>query len=252
MNLDQHPTYPNPTIVEAVCEICFQLDTESRWDVKRSGDLLPSLEPLFTDFEISARPKLDVQQTADGGISHTILPDNLAYQFKDEEGSRRLQLSNASFVYNVVGAYPGWPDVLAEVLNYWKIVSGAIGAEAVSKVGLRYINKISTSVEKPTISDWLISNDFLAPALVESKGGFLLRQETKPTEEDKCILTIGMGPADPEDGCSSIVFDIDRIVSAEIKLDDIQSVLESLHVDVSKIFEQSKSENLDLLLKQET
>ena len=47
----EHPTYPNPTIQEAVCEIHFRLPDGVEWKPALLGELFKHIQPDFPELE---------------------------------------------------------------------------------------------------------------------------------------------------------------------------------------------------------
>ena len=50
MTNSNHPNYPNPIILEAICEIAFELPTNSVWNIEWFGEFYKHLQSDFPIF----------------------------------------------------------------------------------------------------------------------------------------------------------------------------------------------------------
>ena len=168
------------------------------------------------------------------------------FRFATSAGDKFVQISDTSFVYQSIAAYPGWDTVKAAILDLWVRMLPVIKADLVTKVGLRYINRIAKDEKHPHIADWLSASAYIPPVLLESRRHFLSRVEASPGDNDLLLITVAdQEPADTPHG--AIIFDIDRICSAAIAVDQnvVGDVLERLHEEVWDVFWTSKAPALE-------
>ena len=245
MNSTPHPRFPNPTIAQATCEIGFNRNLQ----VKLSSAQLYKL--VATDFpEIQAVGGMALQILIGSGSQPAQMPPPgvpaPTFRFATSAGDQFVQISDTSFVYQSTAAYPGWDVVKATILDLWVRMLPVIEPDGVTKVGLRYINRIAKDEQHPHIRDWLSASAYIPPVLLESRRHFLSRVEASPADNDLLLITVAdQEPADSLHG--AIIFDIDRICSDTIPVDPnvVGDVLERLHEAVWDVFWTSRTPALE-------
>jgi uncharacterized protein (TIGR04255 family) len=103
---NEHPTYPNPIIQEAVCEIHFRLPDGVAWKSSLFGELFKRAQPEFPELEPVAQMGLQVQLEP-SGVGHTLLPMQHQIRYKHASRNLLLQLSEHTLAVNVMPKYPG-------------------------------------------------------------------------------------------------------------------------------------------------
>lgn len=89
----EHPTYPHPTIAEAVCDIHFRLPETKEWKPSFPGELFKHIQDEYPEME----PVVEMGLQFDFGSSGTgtkILPQSQIVRFKHKTRPLILQLSN--------------------------------------------------------------------------------------------------------------------------------------------------------------
>ena len=244
LNETPHPRFPNPTIAQATCEIGFNRNLQ----VKLSSAELYKL--VAADFpEIQAVGGMAFQIVIESGpLPAQVPPPGVpapTFRFATSAGDRFVQISDSGFVYQTTAAYPGWDSVKASILDLWAKMLPVIKPDSVTKVGLRYINRIVKDEQHPHIQDWLSASEYIPPVLLKSRRHFLQRVEVSRNNDLLLITVAHQELAETPRG--AIIFDIDRICSDEIAVDQkvIGDVLERLHEEVWDVFWTSKTPALE-------
>src|SRR5262245_19133337 len=86
---------------------------------------------------------------------------------------------------------------------------------AITRIGLRYINRIERKSAEDHPGDWLRANEYMAPVVLRSAPAFLSRVEAHLDTENRIIVTLGDQPPAETGGYDAIIFDIDRIIERE-------------------------------------
>jgi uncharacterized protein (TIGR04255 family) len=137
-----------------------------------------------------------------------------------------------------------------EVIGIWERARPVLAPATISRVGLRYINRIDREMPSETAGEWLRATRFIPEAVLTSQPGFLLRLEVRNDRENRVIITIGEvhGPESQRHG--SIVFDVDRIVEHAFDpvADTLEDQMNRLHEDLWDVFSSAKTERLERLL----
>jgi|SRR5882672_10258298 len=217
---EPHPRFPSPTIAEAVCEISFSRDLQVKLSTaelyKLIGTEFPEMQPVNP---------VAVQILFGDGRQIQPQPQPLprlvpAFRFATPVGDRSVQISDVSFVYQTTAPYPGWSTIKATILGLWGTVRPAIQPGAVTKIGLRYVNRIAKDETHPHLSDWIRASDHIPAALTRSRKHFLARVESSPGDDDQLLVTLANQLPVETAPLGSIILDIDRVrTSRPIQLD---------------------------------
>ena len=240
---DPHPTYPNPIIQEALCEIQFRQPDGSNWDPACLSQFYKEIQSDYPTFEPILQMALVLQEGPQGfqGI-HPAAPQQ-KMRYKHSNGTRILQLGDGIFTVNLLPPYPGWKEMSGIILEAWSKVLAVINIKEISRIGLRYINRINkeNADEKPLA--WLEPSDYIAKSVLSSFPGFLSRSETCIENDRKVVVTF----ADMDEPEESYVLDIDCIATKIMGSDSsaIGAEIEHLHQIEWDVFSASKTERLD-------
>ncbi|MGH6938063.1 TIGR04255 family protein [Hypericibacter sp.] len=245
-----HPKFPNPTILEAACEFTFVRDPEPRWS---SGELYKALGGEFPEIQPIGNMAL---QIVIGTVAPPTPPRPLgvpapAFRFASQAGDRTIQISDTNFICTVSGVYPGWDTLKASILKNWETILPIILPREISKIGLRYINRIKKEAERPKLADWLRPTADLPATLLSSEGHFLARIESTPDSNSLKLVTLANQEPTEDSPNGAIIFDIDRIYNGSTVTDAavIDSILETLHDDIWDAFWGARTEALEHKLK---
>jgi uncharacterized protein (TIGR04255 family) len=245
-----HPSDPNPTIAEALCEIHFRQPPGKVWPPTAFGDFFKRIQREYP--EMQPVVDLGVQFEAGSlGVGQTLLPPRPRMRYKHATRPLLLQLVENVFTLNVLAPYPGWGVMRREVLRVWQQLKRVLEPSVITRIGLRYINRIDRQAKDEPAGAWLVAGDYIAPAVLRSAPGFLSRVETRPAMDNRLIITLGDAAPEGESLYGAIIFDIDRIAEQELppEREDVARQIDRLHRHVREVFDSSKSTKLDQLLK---
>jgi uncharacterized protein (TIGR04255 family) len=250
---DPHPKYPNPTIVEAICEIAFVSTSQERLSSRALyalvGDEFPEMQPIANMLQIVVQPGLVFPS-----VPAPQQPQNAAtgFRFGTATNDRFVQVSQNNFVYQIVGGpYEGWDAFKAKLTDLWSTVSGVLKAEQIVKIGMRYVNRIALTDTHPHLSDWLQKSDDLPEALIASRAHFLARIESTPSVDSLKLVTLANQIADSASPRGAILLDIDCLSNEahEASNELISKKLEILHDNICAVFSSAKTGVLEAKLK---
>jgi uncharacterized protein (TIGR04255 family) len=248
----QHPTYPNPTIQEALCEIHFRLPDQVEWKPTLFGEIFKHIQPEFPEFEPLTQVGFRMQ-VRPSGMEQQFLPPQPRMRYKHATRNLLLQLSPNILTVNVLPQYAGWVQMSQDILQGWTKVSEVIEPASITRIGLRYINRIDRTQPTETSSHWLASSDYLPKSVLSSLPGFLSRVETRMNEHYRLIVTLGEMSQPVVLEVGAIVFDIDCIVEKEMSItaQAITAEINGLHDTAWRIFSDSMTPRLAQLLQKE-
>ncbi len=250
MESAQHPSYPNPIIAEAVCEVQFELSEDNPWKASLFGEFYKNVQGEYPEMEPLQGVGVQLE-VGPQGLGQRLMPPRQRMRFKHAESPLLLQLDETSFIVNVLAPYPGWNTVVRHIVDAWGHAVQVLAPSAITRVGLRYINLIERNSSKDRPGDWIRPNDYVAAGVLNSEPTFLSRAEVSSSEHDTTIVTLGFQPPESSDGYGAIIFDIDRVVQRYLAANknDLARELHRLHEDVWQVFASAKSEKLEALLQ---
>ena len=244
-----HPTYPNPTLVEALCEVHLRLGPERPWRPTTASELYKRIQDRYPTFEPINELGVQISFGSQGVIPQVAAP-RTRMKFTHRDRPVLLQLSEQVLTLNVLKPYPGWAVMREELLKIWPPVLQVLEPIAVRRIGLRYINRIEKTSNDEKAGAWLKSTDYIPRSILLSVSGSALRVECRVNSEDHVILTLVDQPPQRSEDRGTLIFDIDRIRESEMEPTEasILDVIEQLHNDVWKIFAKAKTRRLEQLL----
>lgn len=245
--IQPHPSYPNPTIAEAVCELHFALPEGTSWKASLAGELFKRIHNEFPEMEpvmdLGVRFELSPQR-----IGHSMLPARQRTKFTHKSQQLLLQLGPRIFTVNVLPKYPGWSKMRSEVIKWWEEATKVLKPTKITRIGLRYINRIDNLGKSETPGDWFRASAFVPAGILRSRGAFLSRIESEIDAENRVVVTMAEVKQDDERG---IVFDIDRIIQKQVSLSKktLAASIDSLHEEVWNVFQAAQTDRLITHLK---
>jgi uncharacterized protein (TIGR04255 family) len=246
----EHPSYPNPTIVEALCEVHFVLSSEQPWKPSLPGEFFKRIQKDYPEME--PVHNLAVQfEVGPHGLGQRVLPARPRIRFTHKTGKFLIQLAESVLTVNALAPYPGWASMQPYVLQAWTQAATVLQPTGITRVGLRYINRIPRASVEDRVENWLRANDYIPAAVLRSDPGFLSRVEIQQDAQNSVIVTLADQPLATEGNLGAILFDIDRIVARPLPPHKVglKKMMDALHDDVWSIFESAKGSGLDRFLK---
>lgn len=248
MKTEKHISYPNPAIIEAICEFHFvyQEDAQNNWDGKWYGRLHSK---LGEDYEME--PKIAkgviVQTTNDAKATlyENLIPINqMLYKHKTKD--QLIQLAPWILTVNEIGHYSGWKTFLEHIEYALKALFSTIDPIQVRRIGMRYINRIPKTSHAETVGDWINNNDLLPKCLLTQQKNFFFRCEIPQTDDIRMIVTVTEEQINEE--IKPIIFDIDTLMIKDNG--NINNSLTLLHNIIRNVFDHSLTEKFENFLKQ--
>ena len=195
--------YNSPPIEEAVCELRFNA---SGWDITWPGQLFS-----LTKDEYSGKPRSQQQSIVaiEPGTGLTVKPEMLKTQLVSADGKRLLAIAPGTFSVHELRPYSGWDlyrdRILSSVQNLLKVANEI----AISRIGLRYINRIPITGESAELGEFFTCLPNKTGNLPEAVVSFFARVDFAYPQDDSIVrVTFASG-----DGSAELVvmLDIDAI-----------------------------------------
>jgi uncharacterized protein (TIGR04255 family) len=119
-HVNDHPSFPKPTIAEVTCEIAFVRSSNERLTTRSLyamfGEDFPGVQPILGNMNLQiyvGPPGVvppAVQASPPGAVA--------GFRLGTAANKEFVQVSGSNFVYQLVGGiYPGWPALKQKLLE---------------------------------------------------------------------------------------------------------------------------------------
>lgn len=243
---DPHPSFPNPVIAEALCELHVRGDDRrDAWPTDLVGAFHRAIQPDYARMETLSDLDLEVS-SAEPGRNQRILVPRTRFRFHHAERPFAVHLAPGIVSVNALAPYPGWASFRSEILAISARAVEVIHPSSVARIGLRYINRIPNTSSADTPSNWLRPTGFLPNEALLQASGYSARVEVDTDAATRTIVSLQHRPPDATVISGAVLFDIDRIVEKEISTDPpkIGAEVDSLHEDVARVFADATTDRL--------
>lgn len=247
----EHPTYPNPTVVEAVCQIDFDVPADSGWQIGRPAEFLKLISADYPNMEAIPLPGITISVGQTGFVPR-IVKNSSALKLSADSRVRYMVVGDSNFAFGHVAPYSGWTAFRANFLDGWTKFVEVAKISRISRASLRYVNLIPRTKGHPLVSDWLEATETVPQNLIRSQSDpFTLRLESWVGRTTLLIVTVGTVATPNADQVPPILLDIQRTSTAgsDAKPDELFRQIDSLHDDVWNEFASLKTARLDAHLE---
>ena len=207
MEEETHPHLERAPITEALLDLAFEADASleaTEAFAKSVVGSYPDAAPVQT---IEAFFSVTPGQAgmAGGGQSNSI--GRICW---NAEKTRAVQARVNGFTVNHVKRYDSWAVLRGEARPLWEQYAALIKPKSVSRVALRYINRLRLpSVGR--LGDYMLTYPQLGPSLPRSVGTFLMRVELQFTDTRMAIVTQTVAPLESGVDERDLILDIDAV-----------------------------------------
>ena len=153
------------------------------------------------------------------------------FMYLDESEKQIAQVRIDGFTFSRVHPYESWEDLRDEARRLWHRYTEIAQPESVTRIAVRYINRLEFEEDPVTLGKWLKLN-MVTPLELGPMADFLLRMVVQHPDEPSYVGTVTQGTAQPtiKGRANAIVLDIDCWTSrtCDPAGDDIWRILEDL------------------------
>ena len=241
-------SYRKPPVVEALCEIHF---ADSTWD-----DTIPGAFYERIKHEFPRKQQREIQQaqitlgegTASAGVQ--MLPPWI--QFVSHSGNKMVQVAENLLVVNQLRPYRHFDEWERAVYKALKEYKSAASPQRVSRIGIRYINRIEIPGTRVSMEDYFTIYPQLPASLGNTHRSFLVRVEVPQADQGHTVL-ITFGTSEPPQATGDkLLFMLDLYDIAELNMrpdeSELRAQIRQAHDNVVRAFEDSITNRLRDLL----
>lgn len=237
--------YKNPPILEAVCEIHFEIEMPlSPEEVVRMGPVWKQAYPnqqIVEEKNIEFQLNLESANVQSRDIGKKLLA-------RSEDGTRIAQHSAQYLAVNQLKPYQGWSESFrADILERLAESVELFKFERIRAVNLRYIDRLDFP-QRPIIwADWLAVG-LPIPSSIPATGGHFQSHYQQELEPGIGVLTnlVTLPQENTEE--TSILFDTIVSWQGSASVSECETILEKVHAPHPELFDQMLTEKTKELL----
>lgn len=235
--------YRKPPIEEAVCDLQFAPGTE--WDPTMPGRIYEKLKETYNE---KPRQQQVVEAQLQGPSAEGSPSVSLQHRFGKTRvqllakgGTRIVGVGADQLSVHMLRPYTEWEDFRPRITEALLAYREVAEPEGISRVGLRYINRISLEGSSPDLAKYFRFPPHLPEVEPSTRMlAFFDRKEAEFLDKPiRIVVTFAdMEPRSPDN--SAYLLDIDIIwitTDSLIALDKIETVLEDMKVRHRQVFE---------------
>lgn len=237
--MPEWPRFPKAPIAEALLDIQAKLSPDV--DLARLATFQEAIRDRYptrrersswqAGFEIKAGGSVEIAPSEGR-------PDGCL--FSSTDGRQIVQVRLDGFTFNRLKPYDKWEPFRDEARQHWERYIALTNPSAVSRVALRYINRLELPIPVRDFNEYVLTSPEIAPGLPQGLSGVFMRLEV-PYEAFNCtaIITETMEP--PQGDILPFIFDVDvyRIGAFETRGEDVWNAFEQLRNAKNEIFFKS-------------
>jgi len=215
--MPEWPRFGNAPISEAILDIrvtlppyvevqrlaSFQNPIRARYPLSRRRTALPT--------DVGLR---------EGGVQ--VVPSTTVsdgYLFSTEDRLQTVQVRMDGFTFNRLKPYDRWTTFRDEARALWALYREVARPERVTRLALRYINRIAIPLPITDFSEWVRTTPEIAPGLPQNLQSFFMRLEI-PYEPIGGLAIVTETIERPEGNRLPFLLDINVITRGDLSTDD--------------------------------
>lgn len=244
-----YPNLPKAPIVEALI------------DFRVSGVSESAIERLLAlRSEVSAKyPKWQEVHQMEARIPFEIPKDDrsivrdrqlIGYRLTSADGKYVAMMTMERFTVSRLQPYERWESIRDEARRLWDLYRKAVEPETVSRVALRYINRLELPADLRDFRDYLTAPPEVPPRLSQTLQSFLTRITIPlPHVGGSAVVTQQMEPWEQDAQFIVILLDIDvfKVVQFPESGQEAWELADSLRNEKNMIFFESITEQMEEL-----
>jgi len=246
-----HPSFANPTIQEALCELHFTRPQGQRWNPQWFGDLFKRAGDDYPHMEPSDIAEIGFGIMPDGGVVQQVRKMGVRTLYRHANRPHLIQLSDSTFTVNELAPYKGWEVFLADIQRGWGLLAETVAPAGLGQIGLRYINRIPRGGRDEPVSEWIAQSEYVPERVRSATKLFHSRLQLPVSDDVRLIVTVAELE---EENRYWIMLDIDTVLLAQVPPEwaRIEARASDLHDLVWEVFQGCMTDKLRAHLEEES
>jgi uncharacterized protein (TIGR04255 family) len=214
------PPFPNSPITEAILDIRCNLPTGI--DLARLAEMHERVQERFPTRQERTFWEGGFQVDP-AGLPEVIPPTGgiVGYQFVVPDGKKIVQARLDGFTFNKLKPYENWDVFIGEARDLWAVYREVAQPINVTRIAVRYINRIEIPLPVKELKDWLLTGPEIAPGCPQDMAGFFLRVILPdPARLNVAVVTETVDTPPTDLRYLPVIFDLDVFRQAVFAPDD--------------------------------
>ena len=236
----KYPHLTKAPIAEALLDIRVQKNEE--FDIDKLEAIHQEIADIFPTKKVLLSGRLEIKFDEAGGLPAEATPSEslkTGFAFINGDENRLVQVGSGGFTFNMLSPYSNWEEMRDTARKLWDLYAKESSPVKITRVALRYINKMNFPRLDADFSEFLLTSPTLPESLPQGLNNFLTRMNVPMPEMEstRVMVTFAFeGISDPE--ILPIILDIDAVTEKtyEVNDDAVWDVLEKLHNVKNKFF----------------
>ncbi len=240
--------FPNAPLVEAVLDIYVKLPVE--FTINNLETFHEYVKDTFPEKLPRVLHALNFNISSEGIASSSSSGGPDGYLFKSTAENKIAQARKDGFSFNKLKPYQNWKTFRTEARKLWNLYFKIAKPLEITRIALRYINRIEIPLPINDFKDYILTNPELAPKLPQELESFFMQLViSKPdiSAKARIIQTV----ESPINNNLPLIFDINVFHEAKFigNKSEIWEEFEKLHVFKNDIFFDSLTKKAKELFK---
>jgi uncharacterized protein (TIGR04255 family) len=227
--------YPKAPITEALIDLQVRLPAAITSETLR--DVRGAREAQFPSASELKRAYIEFR--VGEGQAATGTAEQAGWIFRSSDDKRVAQARLDGFTFSRLAPYDRWETLRAEAQEFWSDYRRVASPEAITRVGIRYINRFDLPLPFADLKDFFRTTPEVSPAMPQELAGFFMQlQVPYPDLQAMLVLTQTLVPP-PQIDVASVVLDIGFSCANNVPQEDtaIWHLLEQFRVKKNEVFE---------------
>lgn len=208
--MTEYPIFNNAPITEALLDIQATLDPDvDLTTLARFHDEVRDRFPIrheqsWFELQVAAEEDAALQVSQSGGVNGYLLLTS------DSNPTKVVQVRRNGFTFSKLKPYESWTKFRDEARELWQQYSNVARPMAVTRLGLRNINRIELPVPFRNSSEYFLTGPDVGPGIPHGVSSFFMRLVMPQVESSAiAVVTMAMDASQASTTSLPVVFDID-------------------------------------------
>lgn len=227
--------YKRDPIAEAVIDLRVELPSDI--DLSTLANIHASLKESYP----KQREQHRVLGTMSFGdqVNTSAAQKRIGYVFSNPESKQFFQARIDGFTFSKLAPYQGWDNFCAEARRLWDIYRAAVHPNAVTRIAVRYINRLDLPLPIEDFKDYLRTVPEVSAGLAQGLSSYFMQLQL-PQDDLKALLFLNetlLEPSSPQ--LVSVLLDVDLFRTVDLPADEegIWALFSQLRIRKNQIFE---------------